>query len=422
MKKVLLGTSALLAFTGVAFAGEAPKLTITGGVAAFFNSVTVSAKGSTSGSTASSKLIPGTTVDQPGNNISGHDIYMPATPNEIHFKANGKTDSGLTYGSKIEFRPLNGGLGTPASQFGPATDEADVYIGGDWGQIRLGLGDGAAEQNYSGGYSVMGISYDSALGAAAGFTGASNAGVGKDANGIVYFSPNISGFTFGVSYAPSVDNTSSSSNSSEGGSTLDTTPATPKGGGYNGLTELQASYKLNAGDASVLFDAGYARAKNDDKRKRDWSGTHAGIVVNYGDIGLGVGYTNRGKSNAWKVDPVGTNVKTIDFGASYKLSGNLLYAGYAKSTQGVAQATLAASFPGASSATTATGISGNGKSKSTFSVWAVGVQAPIADGLVADLMYNQTNNYNNGTKNSAGLPLDGKNSVSQVLAGMRVSF
>ena len=116
---------------------------------------------------------------------------------ELQVKARNTSDNGLTYGVTLEIE----------NDF--SSDEAYLYIGGDWGQITLGAQDGATDaMPYSGDFSLVATGgYDGGLGAAYDQQGTAPgapdlaADTGDSAK-IIYRSPRFSGFQIQVNYAP----------------------------------------------------------------------------------------------------------------------------------------------------------------------------------------------------------------------------
>ena len=74
----------------------------------------------------------------------GHDrSYTFYMDNEVFFLANGATESGILYGSKIELEVGTGGLdGSSPDVF---IDEAGLFFSGNFGRVELGREDGAED-------------------------------------------------------------------------------------------------------------------------------------------------------------------------------------------------------------------------------------------------------------------------------------
>jgi len=129
---------------------------------------------------------------------------------EIHFNASGELDNGISVAVRIEYE-----AGSGANNI---VDERYVTFSGGFGTIRIGSDDSAANamsyQGPGGGTSWwIGVSSGSgAVLAGSGTTGqttnsassfvGTHPGISGDAQKIIYFTPRMSGFQLGVSYAP----------------------------------------------------------------------------------------------------------------------------------------------------------------------------------------------------------------------------
>jgi predicted porin len=194
MKKVLYGTTALVAASmltaGAASAAEKIKLSVGGYYQSVFavsdsdDLVTVTGTGTTAVTTRTS--------------------YQPAKfeqEGEIHFKGETTLDNGLTVGVQVQLE---------AFSTGDQIDEHFVYLEGGWGRLVVGAENGAA---YLAGGSwaasaIVGHGVDSpnfshhpSTGSASTTTQITTSG---DANKITYYTPRLGGFQLGVSYTPDV--------------------------------------------------------------------------------------------------------------------------------------------------------------------------------------------------------------------------
>jgi hypothetical protein len=188
MKKVLLGTTALLGtgmIAGAAQASDGIKLDVGG----FFNVVYQGVFDNKSNNHFGS----GRTVDRFLHNA------------EVHFKGETTLDNGLTVGAQIELEGEET-FGTGPGGNGDQIDKAFVYWSGGFGRVQIGSQDAAI-----GGYCIL------PPGATANFSAFSPASWGGngpissnsacfDTEGnsqkIVYTTPNFSGFQLHVSYTP----------------------------------------------------------------------------------------------------------------------------------------------------------------------------------------------------------------------------
>lgn len=205
MKKILIGTSAIVAavaFAGAAQAADPIKLSI-GGYGSFAVGYAAQADGFWTG--ASRQNPENNSVDVKGSN-------------EVHFKGSTKLDNGLTVSAKYEMEA--GGTGATRSD---PTDEYNISVSGAFGTIIAGADDtaldiinvGAPTVNgrlTDGGNSVDDTVYGGdwiARPGSAKKLGLSNDGVrvladhftaSSDAESISYLTPSFAGFTFGATY------------------------------------------------------------------------------------------------------------------------------------------------------------------------------------------------------------------------------
>ena len=137
----------------------------------------------------------------------------------VHFEANGSTDRGVLYGSKVWFDFGSGGINGGA--FDTSTDEAALFFSGNFGRWELGLEDGAEDVMFVGGPEAQ-----AGTGGLDG--GAPNLGLIEmsdtdDAAKITYFTPRVAGFQLGASFAglrgarPAEDRFQGSRNEGENG-------------------------------------------------------------------------------------------------------------------------------------------------------------------------------------------------------------
>lgn len=114
MKKLLLGTSALIGAVAVAASASAQEpLSVTLGGYLQFDAASVK-------------------QDSDGD-VQSHDFR---TSTEVHVRAEGTTDAGLTYGAVIELEGDGGDAG-PGYNSGNGS-ENHIYLSGGWGKVELG--------------------------------------------------------------------------------------------------------------------------------------------------------------------------------------------------------------------------------------------------------------------------------------------
>lgn len=116
--------------------------------------------------------------------------------NEVHLRANGITDGGVRYGSKVEIFVGGGGDGF-------SVDEVGLFFSGNFGRVELGREDGAED--------VMFVGAEDAQAGTGGIDGDTpNLGVIQfqdtaDDVKATYFTPRIAGFQVGFSWTPDGD-------------------------------------------------------------------------------------------------------------------------------------------------------------------------------------------------------------------------
>ena len=180
--KLLLGSTAL-AGAGVLLAGTAPARAdievVLGGFTEF-------------------GVVAGSRNTVTNGEDGGDRKYGFWMDNEIHFEANGATDRGVLYGSKIWVEVGTGGLDGDA--FDTFTDEAALFFSGNFGRVELGLEDGVEDDMYVGGEDAQagtgGIDGDIPNINFVQFT------TTDDAAKVNYFTPRVAGFQLGASFTP----------------------------------------------------------------------------------------------------------------------------------------------------------------------------------------------------------------------------
>ncbi len=241
MKKLLIGTSALVAaasFAGAAQAADPIKLSVGG-----YGAVMVGyASQDDDYLTATGREV--TSVDVKGDN-------------EIHFKGSTTLDNGLTVAVKYEMEA--GGRNSSAD----VSDEYSISISGGFGTIVAGADDNALVAIAKGAPRVGGRLFNGALDEGDLIGGAYVLNPGSEApdatfvktNGdsesLSYISPAIMGFTFGASYVPDING--------------DDNPAQPTATATNGSNEAYGvglMWNGALGAVSIGVEGGYLWADN----------------------------------------------------------------------------------------------------------------------------------------------------------------
>lgn len=178
MKKVLLGTSALLGIgllAGTAQASDGVKLSLGGFMKSFY----------------------GFTFDDDSDGEAGHDKNLDGvgTDGEVYFLGSVTLDNGITVGTRIELEAENSG---------DQIDAAYVYFKGGFGDIRVGSQGAVADNMYMlppSSTANFGVFSPAQIGSALVISGFDPSPVSKPQS-IAYYSPTFGGFSFGASYVP----------------------------------------------------------------------------------------------------------------------------------------------------------------------------------------------------------------------------
>lgn len=220
MRKILLGTTAVvgaaLLAPSMATAQEAPTVRVGGYFRAYYGYTQQTGQAPTgvpmAGISGGSSDAVANPPQAPASARLGHNDI--STDAEVHVFVNGKTANGLTYGAvvEIQFDAAEGSVRAEArrhvSQKTTASiDEMYAFVASPrFGQIRFGDEDGP----FGGLMNVGWVSNFGTGGAYGDFesfvtrptrTGTTPGGVGDNSK-IIYLSPQLFGFDFGVSWAP----------------------------------------------------------------------------------------------------------------------------------------------------------------------------------------------------------------------------
>jgi hypothetical protein len=313
MKKVLLGTTALVSAVLVAQQAQAAD-PIELNVGGYQNWATYLANNDNG---AGSATLPA----QPGFNRYDNRIVFDG---EIQFKGKTVLDNGLEVGVRFE---LEG-----EQQGGDQMDETYAYIEGSFGTFRVGNDDpvivsmatAAPYLNYVFGANsptvfTNGLSqFYSATGRAAAGAGyatfATFAGMTGDDAQLMYFTPVFNGFQFGISYAPDQGEARTG-----GGYGLGT-----RTGAGSALAEeysIAGRYDGEVGDLGVTVAMGFMEAKgrtvSSTVQAADMQAWDAGLVLYYGNWGFGGSYLNVSDMRGFN----GTDQWAYDLGIAYWSDG-----------------------------------------------------------------------------------------------------
>ncbi len=317
MKKVLLGTSALVAAglmsTG-AMAADPISLGMSGNMAMAFGYVSED-DGTVGG------------VAEPGLNDRNHSL---AQSGEIHFKGSTTLDNGVKVSVVVELE---------AQSSGDEIDENFLRFSSDaWGTIELGGRDGAASKMLTLGPAV---DYNHIIGAAefiyvnsgGGDTGAFIYPVGRssDSPKISYYTPRFNGFQIGVSYEPEPGLDSGTGVS--GGGAVDTITNVATSGQISEVIEVGLGYVGNFGDVSFKGSFLYANGSQERVAQAadfldDQTWWNVGAQIAFGSIAIGGTYNAAEVNNSVQTLRTGDDI-SYRVAISYSMGPWLFGAGYA---------------------------------------------------------------------------------------------
>lgn len=323
MKKFLLGTTTIAGFALASWQAQAAdplKVTITGwvsGVAVFGDQSHLGYK--------------------PRNETFKWD-------GEIHFNGETKLDNGMKVGFVVELEafsttPARAGSGDLLNS--DQIDEHYIWFEDTWGRIEYGATNGAGSKLHAYIPSVMpshGVdtpdyfhfatpSWSSAgLGSSSPF----EFGTNEDFNKVTYFTPSISGFTFGVSYTPNIAPGTTGNACGSGGGSANQYGVCPKGvpGTFHDGVEAGLQYKNEFNGIGILASIGGFYASVSDKGSpgivtglptTDWKRWATGINLTYQGFTVGGAFRWDNQGTAGKNNEImyGLGV-TYDTGGPWK--------------------------------------------------------------------------------------------------------
>lgn len=277
MKKSFLGTTAL-AVAGFLAADAVASEPIKLGLGGFYRG----AMGGVIGEDNSSGEL--------GDKRRGHAFKQDI---EVYFLGRTTLDNGLTVGARIELE---------GETDGDQIDAAYAYLEGGFGQIRFGDHSEAmttlcetaptASSVFSADSPVFNFSNAG--------TNGTCAGIGDKATKITYFSPDLGGFTFGVSYTPDDAEDNAISNIGTG--------ETNDEGQNSEILSIAANFNQEFGRMNVSVGGGWARAFD---REREASGA----------LNSGGGFDGIHDLERWRVH-ANASVGGFSFGGAYQASYN----------------------------------------------------------------------------------------------------
>ncbi|MSP88759.1 MAG: porin [Alphaproteobacteria bacterium] len=322
MKKLLLATTAIVSAGMLAGAGEVaaqdkPISLVLGG---YFRSA----------------LAVNSDDDNAGQRGASRRNHRVAQDVEVHFKGETTLANGITVGVVVELEAQE--------QNGDQVDETWAYMKGKWGELRYGdedsvhrlaaltaplpLGDGMFGSN-----SPFFTFSNNAVRAPGVTTGPVGAGtnttsldLSTDSSKILYFTPRMSGFQAGVSYAPDATQDCRTGNGTSNGCGAGTGAGRLKNDGLAQVFAAQVNYNGKVGALDLLAMVGYSRATNEVPGLNSTGTTNvdpdtwlAGLTVGYMGWSVGGSYQkiNDGAGNAGENGIQGRRASTFDVGLGY---------------------------------------------------------------------------------------------------------
>lgn len=386
MKKLLLGTTALVGASFAATAAMAAPEVRIGGYLDF-------QAGFSSQDTDGFGPAPGAPT------VATERGFGFLTDTEVLIRASDTLDNGLKWAVKIE---LEADADTVAgSGSNDNADEVSLVLSGSWGQLTLGNEDGPVDaKNYIGDAMISGIGVTGARGYRRWtdtrsfsnnlWVAGADPQNTSDATKIMYYTPTIAGFQFGVSY---------SADSADNGRSRATDGAA--GGGFENWWELGASYDVKvSNDFALGFTVAGSFADAEDADVEDIKAWLVSAKAEFGGFTASIAYADDGKSDT---DKELTNKDTSGYAAGLKYTTGPYVVGvsYMHNKQGA--------NAGTESNTSAT-------AEFTSDVFTLGAQYTLGAGLVvyADTWYF--------TNDSDGLKTSSENSGIGMLIGTRATF
>jgi predicted porin len=281
MKKVLLGTTALVAAGFLAGEACAEAEPISLGISGYYNTSYVAI------------LDEDDDAGEGGSGVQGDFVTQDV---EVHFKGSTELENGMTIGARVE---LEG-----QAQAGDQIDETWAWISGSWGNLRIGAEDPAA---YNLG-AVIAPYGGNLFGAFTPYFNMTNAGTTSgfafgsgyntnyhalafagDNNQIHYLTPDFNGFQLGVSYAPDLSEDTLS-------------PGVPGTAGLEDIWGFGGAYNGSFNDVSVSIGGGYLTTDTGGPGGPDPEAYGAGIYLGFGQWAFGGSYSEFDPDAAGGVD------------------------------------------------------------------------------------------------------------------------
>jgi len=309
MKKALLASSALIGASMLATTAQA-------GTVGTSDTMSVTLSGY--------HIFQASATDFGNDSLSrGRGYRFSTQDTELQWVASAKTDSGITYGFNFQL------------DMAGAQDETFGFISGEFGTLRFGNEDGAANlmtgalgagaanstrQGLVGG--LYGLShFDKQAGADDAQLMISDNNPSSDSNKIVYLSPRVSGFQIGASWTPDAG--------SEGADGFDDNV------GSENIGELAVNYTGETSGAAFRVGASYQFSDDQEAagvNMEDFGITQVGVDVTMNGLTLGATYRHNGDQGV-ALNDEGDGGNWWGLGARYAMGPWTFQASVAKGTQ-----------------------------------------------------------------------------------------
>ena len=252
---------------------------------------------------------------------------------EIFISFSRVTDNGLTFGMDVQLETSTTAGGAPGN-----SDESSLYIQGDFGRLELGESNRASDS-----FQTWAPTHDGTYGQDDGQTYPKFKGEDalrpyvkpfagnpsyNDNSKIAYFTPDFSGFRFGVSWEDSQSATRTGDDDTVYGSHL-TSPATlgvdddhPSVGVISNEEadiSLGASYSADLGDMNITLNI--AADDNSEDGEYERSSIAYGVAVDWHDLSLTLARASFEEGER-------TGAETTGFGVGYQINDQLSVGGY----------------------------------------------------------------------------------------------
>jgi len=262
-KKTLIATTAIVAVGGLSMAtadaAKKPKLKISG----YYEMYAGIGSGDRTGETAEGTPAYG------GGEEGTFDIRHYG---EIRFKVKGKADNGMKWG--VYFEDVQNDQDDDGKKV--STDEANLWMSGTWGKLELGGQDGPGDKVFAGAEKLPHIS-PGMIGAFTNTSGFADEKMSINDSGddtkITYYTPRVSGFQAGASWAPH----------DEKGSTGGDAANEP-------ASEVSLEYKGKVGGGKIRATFGGAYLTTDNSATDPEFGWRAGVTYGTGPWTVAAGY------------------------------------------------------------------------------------------------------------------------------------